>query len=72
MYPTVRGRFLEEDEEDHIHSRKTRERLINEDALNSEEDGFMEGFEGDVLEEEEILEAEEESYCKLDSFQSGK
>ncbi|PIZ50811.1 hypothetical protein COY27_05840 [Candidatus Woesearchaeota archaeon CG_4_10_14_0_2_um_filter_33_13] len=38
---------LEELDEENIYSRKARAKLVDEDVLNNDEDGFMEGYEKD-------------------------
>lgn len=50
--------YFEEEEEDWVYSKKARERLLEEEALTSEEDGFMEGYEADLETEQEEPEAE--------------
>jgi hypothetical protein len=53
--------FKEEEDEEHIHSRKSREKWLDDDALSIEEDGFLEGFEEDAMDLDT-----EEHYCKFD------
>lgn len=57
----------EEEEEDWFYSKKTRERLLEEDAITCEEDGFMEGHEADLEtepEESDTVENPDEDYEK--------
>jgi len=54
-----RNSFVEEEEE-LVYSRQNRAKLIDEDQLSNEEEGFMEGYDEDTLDEEE------DKYCKLD------
>lgn len=63
MYPKE-DKFLDEEEDEHIHSRKAREKRIYEDAMTYEEDGFMEGYEEDVVDDGEG------NYCKVDATTS--
>ena len=57
---------LEEEEEESIHSKRTRERLVEEDALTGEEEWFVEGY------EEDIVEYDEEDHHKNEYPSNGK
>lgn len=47
-----------EEEEEQFYSRHVRAYLIEEDELSNEEEGFMEGYDSETL--------DEDAYCKLD------
>ena len=59
MYPRYgsRYKYASEEDEETIYSKKSRERMVEEDNLNHEEDWVMEGYEEALpeLEEEDEL-----------------
>lgn len=44
MYITKSGREKKKAQKENIYSKEVRETLLDEDALNYEEDGFMQGY----------------------------
>ncbi len=65
MYPKVRESAFSEEEEEHIHSKRAREKWVDDDILKHEDDGFMEGYEQEMIDEEE-------NYCKFADWPLGK
>jgi hypothetical protein len=51
--------------EESFYSKSKREKLVEEGALNSEEDGFMQGY------EEDSYEFDDEEYDKFESTSGG-
>ncbi len=68
MYPKMeseRRRYtLPEEEEETFYSKRSREKLVEQEGLNNEEDWFMEGYEQgfpESIEEEDMLWRDESS-----------